>query len=312
MAPIRKRNPILDNFEILEDKSECICRISECNKKFKGVVIGNLKRHILHCHKSEIENINCRASSNESSTNTKVSLPNKPNLKISMNVATINRACVKLIAIDSMPIRILNSEGFREIVDPICNALGVTVNSHNFLIKLDFVGKKTREIISGELKNRIFCMKIDSATRHGRSVLGINAQFIDNSIQIRTLGMVELTERHTSQYLKSEVEKILLSYQCKLAQVLCCTIDNGANMVKCINLLEMAQETASEIELNDTVDEDLTTDVERSMQGIGILRCVRCASHTLQLAVNDVIKVEEISCHIKSIRDKIKKAKSVT
>lgn len=45
------------------------------------------------------------------------------------------------------------------------------------------------------------------------------------------------------------------------------------------------------------------------MHGLGNLRCVRCA---LQLAVNDVLKIKEISCQIKSIRFKIKTAKSVT
>lgn len=155
----------------------------------------------------------------------------------------------------------------------------------------------------------MFCLKIDSATRHGRSVLGINVQFIDknNSIQIRTLGMVQLIERHTSQYLKTEIEKLLKDYDCKLIQVLCCTIDNGANMVKCVNLLQVAQETDNETEVNDAA-----IDVENSMQGVGILICVRCASHTLQLAVNDVLKVEKTATYIKSIREKIKKAKSTT
>lgn len=92
----------------------------------------------------------------------------------------MKRACVKKIAIDSMPIRVIISEGFREIEDPICNALEVTINSHNFLIKLVCVANTIREIITGELKKIFFCLKIDSATRHGRNILEINAQFIDN------------------------------------------------------------------------------------------------------------------------------------
>lgn len=61
------------------------------------------------------------------------------------------------------------------------------------------------------------------------------------------------------------MKKIKKNYDCKLAQVSCCTINNGANMVKCVNLREVAQDEETEIEINDERDEDLAIELENSM-----------------------------------------------
>lgn len=93
--------------------------------------------------------------------------------------------------------------------------------------------------------------------------------------------MIELKERHTSEYLKQQIELILTEYHCNLRQIFCCTTDNGANMVKCVKLLECDQE--SEITENeDNNDEDITKEIIGSLS---TLRCVRCASHTLQVSI---------------------------
>lgn len=114
--------------------------------------------------------------------------------------------------------------------------------------------------------------------------MGVNAQFISNNeIQVRTLGMIELKKRHTAEYLKTEVENILQSYGCKLVNVFCCTTDNGANMVKCINLLEENQENEMDVGLDndDEIDENNIEKIKKVLQPT--LRCVRCASHTLYI-----------------------------
>lgn len=91
-----------------------------------------------------------------------------------------------------------------------------------------------------------------------------------------------MKDRHTSEYLKEEVIKIIEIYKCSLDQVFCCTIDNGANMVKCVKLLETKQESdINKTVGNDIRDEGNLNNIEKSLETI--LRCVRCASHTLQV-----------------------------
>jgi len=52
--------------------------------------------------------------------------------------------------------------------------------------------------IINEIQNKLISLKIDAVTRLNRSFLGLNIQYIDNEfIQLRTIGLVELTESHT-------------------------------------------------------------------------------------------------------------------
>jgi len=51
-----------------------------------------------------------------------------------------------------------------------------------------------------EASSRLISLKLDAVTRLNRSFLGVNMQYIvDDSIQLRTLGLIELTESHTGE-----------------------------------------------------------------------------------------------------------------
>lgn len=186
----KKINPVFDKFEvaIASDRSKAICKVNKCGKEFKGTVVGNLKRYILLCHPKDVGN-NDERNFPESSAKAQQT---KQKIKIKMDASTINRAWIKLVTVDSMPFRILDSEGFREIVNPIYDLLGVVINVHYVTKKNDEISTIIRQKISAELKNWIFCLKVDGKTCSGRSVLGINAQFLEN--------------------LKIEIEKILQTW----------------------------------------------------------------------------------------------------
>lgn len=118
--------------------------------------------------------------------------------------------------------------------------------------------------------------------RFGRNILDVNAQmYINDKVQIRTLAMVEMKCRLTSENLKKVIEDTLRLYNCTLMQICSITTDNGANMIKCCSLLEQDQEN-----FEDTDDDDdanyLNDDLENTPLN-SMLRCVRCASHTLQV-----------------------------
>lgn len=185
MAPAKKQNLFLEKFNVLDDKSKSICKVPGCGKELKGFTVGNLKRHFLNVHKNVAENFE---GENE---NIVPGQNSKKKIKILMDKATLCRASIKIVTKDAIPLKILDSEGFRELVGPMHEALGVTINAHNISEKLQNVAQHLKEIISNELKNKLFSLKIDSATRHGRSILGVNAQFSDDGqIKIRTLGMI--------------------------------------------------------------------------------------------------------------------------
>ena len=93
------------------------------------------------------------------------------------------------------------------------------------------------------LQVKLISLKSDIASRHGKSFLGDNIQnIINNNVELRTLAVRILTERHTAEYLKIIIEEVLAEYDIPLENVYTCTVDNGSNMVKLIELLRNDQD----------------------------------------------------------------------
>ncbi|CAI6355021.1 unnamed protein product [Macrosiphum euphorbiae] len=98
---------------------------------------------------------------------------------------------------------------------------------------------------------------MDCCTRLNRGIIGINIQYhIKNKLVIRTLAMSNLEERHTSDYLKSVVLKVLNRYDIRPDQVYSCTVDNGANMVKMVGLIAEDNENDAQEHNIGGIDED--------------------------------------------------------
>jgi len=69
--------------------------------------------------------------------------------------------------------------------------------------------------IKKEIINRPLSLKMDCVTRLDRSLIGINIQYqVNNKLVVRTLAMSHLTDRHTSDYLKSVVIYFIIIIKC--------------------------------------------------------------------------------------------------
>lgn len=112
--------------------------------------------------------------------------------------------------------------------------------------------------------------------------------------------MVELTSRQTAENLKEEVFSVLRLFGISINQIYATTTDNGANFLKTVALLKEIDDTISEDD-----DEAQNYDVPESLV-MQILSSVRCVSHTLQLAVQDVIQCANASSKISEIRNAVK------
>ncbi|XP_058817388.1 uncharacterized protein LOC131680695 [Topomyia yanbarensis] len=105
--------------------------------------------------------------------------------------------------------------------------------------------------------------------------------------------MIELNERQTAKYLVQKIEEVLKEYDIALEQVLTVTCDNGANMLAAVKELDKHVQmiTADKLfvdeddfENNDELFNDLINELSTKVS------LIRCAVHTLQLAVTDAIK----------------------
>ncbi|XP_065314956.1 uncharacterized protein LOC135923893 [Gordionus sp. m RMFG-2023] len=118
----------------------------------------------------------------------------------------------------------------------------MTLNKHIVNDKIKYAASEIRCLIMQQVKNKLISLKIDTATRFQKSVLGVNAQFIiDDKIEIRTLGMLEIVKAHTASNLKEEIENLLKKYNICLSQIYSITVDNGANMIKTVEMIAEEQ-----------------------------------------------------------------------
>ncbi|XP_058449285.1 uncharacterized protein LOC131429252 [Malaya genurostris] len=131
--------------------------------------------------------------------------------------------------------------------------------------------------------------------------------------------MIEVKERQTAAFLKDKVLAILARYDVTLLQVFSITVDNGANMLACIRQLkdefeapilslydeieesDVANETAQEVA--DNITNDFNDQAREN------LNMVRCAVHTLQLAILDV--VNKSNEKVKQITEIAKRCKNI-
>lgn len=179
---------------------------------------------------------------------------------------------------------------------------------------------------------------MDEASRRGRSVLGVNIQYLaGKKIIVRTLGLIDLEVAHTAENIKNEVIHLIQVYGLSLGQIYTVTTDNGANFLKAVELLrrEIARfrqtraaeslirsedqsddfEGGSTDDLSDGEDHDDEESAEDDHaeqeddeleKARALLGGIRCAAHTLQLAVNDCIKECKLKKMLGNVRQAVK------
>lgn len=140
---------------------------------------------------------------------------------------------VDLVTLSGRPLTIVDDPPMVEILKMAARTNIKLFNSDNLRDDVLIVAEQVKKIISKEVRGRHISMMIDTATRYGKSILGINVQYIhDDEIKLRTIGMVRLYESHTGLYIAQCVKGVLDKYGIKLDQIYSFTADNAANMGK--------------------------------------------------------------------------------
>lgn len=323
----KRKAPILCDlglyFKFVPENNTSICMIENCLKVFKGNVGGNLRRHIKTCHTELAQSINLVISEVNDSENTSdeniIPFPtSSKRRKVVYSQNTIKRACVTLCTVRGLPFSFFDTPESKFLLEPLFAKYNMAITSKNIIGNIGIAADRVRDLISTEIKGRLISLKVDSASRGGRSVLGINCQFVENgNICVRTLAMLELFNNQTAVFLKSKIVEVLNVYKIKTTQIYSITIDNGANMVKAATLIG----EESPIDLsglpNGEMEDDENTQIQEEMSLVVedalslIATPIRCAAHTFQLAIRDVLKKGNFTETINSIRSVVKKLRSV-
>lgn len=223
------------------------CTIQDCTSILSRWTLFHLKRHLEQKHNSIYARIF-------------VAETNKRH-QSKVDAFKMIQNAIALVSIDGFPFTLLEKHAFRCLIEPGLNMLRstghtVTINRTTIVQQLASTSDKIRDMIKTELKGRLFSLMFDITTKSTLSVLGVNASFIRNDVVVcRSLGVVQICERHTGENVAMLVRQILDGSNVSIRQIFAITTDNGSNMVKTTRMLnEMLNESDEQVE-DDDADE---------------------------------------------------------
>ncbi|XP_055543350.1 uncharacterized protein LOC129728902 [Wyeomyia smithii] len=282
--------------------------------------LQNFIRHFRSLHTERAKALGLLLEQEPSAKKPRV-VPKRP---IPIDQQMLVEAATKLVALHNLPVSCVEWEGMNVLLDPIKAALGVTLDTRALKCYLAKAAELVRQEIATEMKEKLVSLKIDSASRHNRHVLAILAQYdLNGEVVIRTLGIIEVKVRQTAAFLKTKILQVIQEYNLTLTHVWSVTCDNGANMLAAVKQLQLELEKQHQSNLyaddddnSDYTDQDAEHDMAEHQLTAALgeelresLNLIRCAVHTLQLAILDVVSKSHEA--VKLLTESAKKCRSV-
>lgn len=320
-------------FSVFSTDKRVHCRVRDCKQTFTNWKPFNLKRHLQGRHASIYSKL----------------YPEETNEITSLQISAMELkfGAIELVTVNGQPFGLLNASAIRGFCKETLQKLRskgyrIKFDRRTIAAEVDEISKEIIEILKNEMKDRPICLLLDTCTKGTLSVLSINAQYmIDDQLVIRSLGVIELTHRHTAVVLARTVKNYIeQTFSVSIRQVKAVVTDNANNMLltrKLLNKLALGES----IERYEGVfeDDDDLSDDEQEEESFGpsaldeheianivnnnaeyetlllnaatefasyygsiiTVNPISCSTHTLQLAIKDTFAV----CDIAGITDTV-------
>ncbi|XP_044134821.1 AP-4 complex subunit mu-1 isoform X1 [Bufo gargarizans] len=302
-----------------DGEKQCDAKISSFSGPGKNAPTraSNLKRHLQRFHPKVLEAVN-EKDGNENIASTS----GTKNVQKSTGEQSQIR---KFFISDKVTITMTPEKFKHHIIEMVVkNSVPLSFSQPAFLGLNGEMAKKLvieeakckKEELQKVLKGRFVFLKMDACTRHRVNYFAINVRFVDenNKTITRTLGLKDTQAHHTSDYLQKLVEGVLEDFEIKKEQILCVVTDNASNMLSTIEKMNVDEETSKQMLEEDSsasIGESLETEenadifldnfVEDALK-LATIHHMRCAVHTLQLAIRDGLKDRHAATLISKLR----------
>lgn len=209
--------------EIVAENSKIYeCKV--CSKRINGNCSSNLIKHIKNQHDAIYRK--------------QVVPDNEEHIEIQR--LKMVHSCAELVTINSHPFSLLTQSGFKSAIQSTLRKFqlagcGLNLSDHHVYEikeKIRETAEKIKDKIKFEVEGKLISVMVDAAKRNGRAIFGISIQYkYEGVLKVVTIGMCELKDSYTADYLADVLVAVLAKYGITLAQVLSITTDNGANMI---------------------------------------------------------------------------------
>lgn len=246
---------LLKFFKIKSSTHLVHCTVLDCRKTFKNWKSFNLKRHLKSAHASVFAKLNPREIDEIQ--------------RLQIMALELKFDAIELVTVNGQAFALLNASAMKGFYKDKLEELRVkrfhiSLNRSTIASNVDEISSEIIEVLKGEMHNRNICLMLDTCTKGSLSVLSINARFVndDDEIITRSLGIFELTHRHTAVLMAKTIADYLQNtFNVSMRQVKAVVTDNAANMVltrKLLNKLALGESieayedfSEGENELND-------------------------------------------------------------
>ncbi|KAM9330121.1 LOW QUALITY PROTEIN: uncharacterized protein PAF06_009560 [Gastrophryne carolinensis] len=328
------KSTVYEHFALSSDGKHYVC---QCISSFSGpdknapTRASNLKRHLQRFHPKVLEAVN-EKDSNEKIASTSVTKNVQKStgeqsqirkffisdkVTISMTPEKFKHHIIEMVVKNSVPLSFFSQTAFLGLNGEMAKKLGVSLERESIRKLIIEEAQCKKEELQKVLKGRFVFLKMDACTRHRVNYFAINVRFVDenNKTITRTLGLKDTQAHHTSDYLQKLVEGVLKDFEIKKEQILCVVTDNASNMLSTIEkmnadegneqILELEEESSASIgeslETEENADIVLDNFVEQALK-LATIHHMRCAVHTLQLAIRDGLKDRHAATLIGKLR----------
>lgn len=297
------------------ENNAAVCQIKHCRSKpMQSTKPSNLKRHLSQMHPETYKELFPHDVSKEK--------------QIEMDIYNVMQDAIELVTVNGYPFSMLNASGMRGFIQARVQPLQskcqrLPINRVDIVKQVAKASDEIRNQIKSEVKGKMISLMFDMCTIKTLGMIGVNATHMVNGHVIsRSLGIIQINERHTAVNLANKVFDILTDFEIPLTNVFSVTTDNAKNAANTSRILdlvakssdEMAEQSIfdighdgddqidfgidleNEIELQRIIDEgaEYTHLIEQVAKGVAeqnndiiLINQVNCGTHTFQLGIND-------------------------
>lgn len=218
-------NPSNDD-ECVSDKKKKTHICSLCLTELNGLKPWNLSSHL---------------SSKHPKIYAKISGEKKEPIKVKR--AKMLNSLVEIVSVNGRSFTHLLDSGFTKSIQCQLDELqaakcGLNLSNPNLFEvkqKLSEIATQIREKIRSEVHGKPLSLLADIGTKRNRSIFGVSIQYSNNgNLKVRSIGFIQLTEKHTGIYLAKMIIDRLKNLEIDLKQIVSVTTDNGKNILKMV------------------------------------------------------------------------------
>lgn len=275
-----------------------IVTCKKCSSQWPVSTHANvLVRHLKREHPADYEKTaSVQAQRPMAMNDIRTLLPRNPapitptQVSFTMTKEEFEKYAVMAVTTGGRPLCVFETPGIKEIVKGIAAAVGVNVSSPALKNLIFRDAENFKKKIAQQTIGKMISVKIDLCTKSGRHFLGTNIQFVkEGVITLYTAGVTEMKTRATGEAVRETMRTTIERLGFEERQIYSLTTDNGSNVLKTAELVRQdAGLMPEDPEDEDEEDaEEVTIEIDSADGGVV---SVRCAAHTLQLAINDILR----------------------